>query len=112
MSEGGNNMAKTIEIDDDVYDILKRFARPLEDTPSTVIRRLVETAESAASPSLTSTTEAGNRIADQRKHRVRSVERTPQAAFRSPILEVLIEMGGAGPVGDILDRVREKMKDK
>ena len=105
-------MAKTIAIDDDVFDTLKRFARPLEDTPSTVIRRLVEIVESSTSSSLTPTTEAGHIIVDRPKQRVRSVDRTPQAAFRAPVLEVLREMGGAGLLSDVLDRVREKMKDK
>src|SRR2546422_5916453 len=109
--DGEVAMAKTIAIDDDVYDTLKRFARPLEDTPSSVIRRLVEIAESSVDSSVVPkevriTTESGP------KHRVRSVERTPQAAFRHPILEALREVGGGGLVGHVLDRVREKMKDK
>jgi len=36
--------------------------------------------------------------------------RTPEDAFRRPILETLAELGGAGPIGEVLDRVEHKMK--
>jgi len=36
--------------------------------------------------------------------------RTPEDAFRRPILETLIELGGRGTVSQIIDRVGEKMK--
>lgn len=36
--------------------------------------------------------------------------RTAEDAFRRPILEALMEMGGAGQVEKVLDRVGEKMK--
>lgn len=35
---------------------------------------------------------------------------TPQGAYAIPLLESLIEMGGAGKVKDVLDRIGEKMK--
>jgi hypothetical protein len=37
--------------------------------------------------------------------------RTPEDAFRRPILETLVELGGKAPIGEVLDRVGEKMKD-
>jgi hypothetical protein len=36
--------------------------------------------------------------------------RTPEDAFRIPILETLVEMGGAGKTADVLDRVGEILK--
>ncbi|MCL6507024.1 MAG: winged helix-turn-helix domain-containing protein [Bryobacteraceae bacterium] len=36
--------------------------------------------------------------------------RTPEDAFRRPILEALVELGGSAWIGDVLDRVEEKMK--
>ena len=36
--------------------------------------------------------------------------RTPEDAFRRPILETLVELGGRAAIGDVLDRVEEKMK--
>jgi hypothetical protein len=37
---------------------------------------------------------------------------TPQKAFRTPILQVLVEMGGRGATADVLDRVGEMMEDR
>ncbi len=37
--------------------------------------------------------------------------RTPEEAFRIPILETLIELGGSGHAGEVLDRVESKMNN-
>jgi DNA-directed RNA polymerase alpha subunit len=37
-------MSKTIRIDDDLWEILKQHAQPLEDTPSDVLRRIFKKA--------------------------------------------------------------------
>lgn len=37
--------------------------------------------------------------------------RTSQDALRQPILETLRELGGKAPVGEVLDRVENKMRD-
>jgi len=37
--------------------------------------------------------------------------RTPEHAFRRPILEALIELGGKSTIGEVLDLVWKKMKD-
>lgn len=36
--------------------------------------------------------------------------RTPEDAFRRPILEALVELGGSAPIGEVLERVETKMK--
>lgn len=38
--------------------------------------------------------------------------RTPEEAFRRPILEALVELGGKAPIGDVLNIVEKKMKSK
>jgi hypothetical protein len=37
--------------------------------------------------------------------------RTPEEAYRKPILEALMELGGSAPVSEVLDKVELKMKD-
>ena len=37
--------------------------------------------------------------------------RTSEEAFRRPILETLVEMGGSAPVNEALDKVEDKMKN-
>lgn len=47
----------------------------------------------------------------ERQHlgKLRKGLRTPEESYWIPILESLIEMGGTAPMGDVLDRVYEKM---
>lgn len=42
--------------------------------------------------------------------RLRRGLRTPEAAYREPILRVLVELGGSGRIGEVLDRVGQIMK--
>jgi restriction system protein len=37
--------------------------------------------------------------------------KTPEEEYRIPILQALVEMGGAGRIGDVLQRVHTRMKD-
>lgn len=39
-------------------------------------------------------------------------DRTPEDAFRRPILEALVEHGGAAPMQEVLDRVEAKMANQ
>ncbi len=36
--------------------------------------------------------------------------RTPEENFRIPILQALVDLGGSAPVGEVLDKVEEKIK--
>jgi hypothetical protein len=44
------------------------------------------------------------------KGRLQRGLRTPEEAFRRPILETLVELGGSAPIGEVLERVGIKMK--
>jgi hypothetical protein len=41
--------------------------------------------------------------------RVRRGERTPEAVFRRPILEALVELGGEAPIGTVLDKLEQRL---
>lgn len=45
-------------------------------------------------------------------NRLKKGLRTPEAAFRIPILESLLELGGRAKMKEVLKKVEEKMKDK
>jgi hypothetical protein len=47
----------------------------------------------------------------KRTERLPSGLRTPEDAFRRPILEALVELGGSAPIGEVLDRVEDKMRN-
>src|SRR2546426_120032 len=83
-------MAPTIRIDDDVWVWLKSHARPLEDTPNSVLRRLagLELSSDEAPIQVGSS----DRVVHPRQ-RLRS-DHMSQAAFREPILLLLHRNGG------------------
>lgn len=85
-------MMPNIRIDDDVWNYLKKKAEPFEDTPNSVLRRLFRL--------------------ERKSHRPRRIPtgtRTPQDAFRTPILKSLVELGGKASVGQVLTRVETRM---
>jgi len=58
-----------------------------------------------------SQTELGKRRTRRRvKSRLPRGLRTPEDAFRRPILESLIELGGRAQIGEVLDRVGQRME--
>jgi hypothetical protein len=83
---------RSIEVDEEVYRALQQLARPFEDTPNTVLRRLLGLDK--PEPTV----------------RVPKGEILPRSEYRLPILEALSEMGGSGRVKDVLERVYEKVK--
>src|SRR2546427_414715 len=81
----------TIRVDNDVWEWLKRNARPLEDTPNSVLRRVAGLdAHNATPKSLVSPSPSRSPRARPRGH-------MPQAHFREPILVVLHRHNGQLP---------------
>lgn len=85
----------TIRIDSDVWGLLKTHAEPFEDTPNRVLRRLLSL-DKKYTPT----------------KRLLPGNRTPQSAYRFPIIESLAHLGGKGKVSDILGYVERKMRKK
>ena len=81
-------MAPTIRIDDEVYAWLQSQARPFEDTPNTVLRRIggLGDMKKAKSPRTRRPHEASMRTAHSQK--------MPQRDFRNPLLLILKQHGG------------------
>ena len=95
----------TIRIDDDVYDWLQKMARPFEDTPNSVLRRVAGL--DAAPPK-------EEKMVEVRRTSVShsSSEKTPQSAFRKPILAALAKLGGKGDRMRVLGEVEKIMSDR
>lgn len=88
---------KTIKIDDEVWHALQKRAIAFEDTPNSVLRRLLH---------LDKTTNRNNSIS-----RIARGTKTQQKAFREPILKTLYELGGSAEVSKVLERVEVLMKN-
>jgi hypothetical protein len=100
-----------IRIADATWERLKQWAIPLEDSPEDAIRKVLEAAEEHLKCSQTT----GGRhrrgsVTVLRRRKLRRGLKTPQEAYRQPILEAVYELGGSASVGDVLKIVKNKMK--
>lgn len=89
---------KAIRIDDDVWASLQKKASAFEDTPNSVLRRVL-----------------GIDKANGKRHgknRAARGTRTPQSAFREPLFRVLYEYGGSGKMAEVVDRVGDMMSEQ
>jgi len=93
----------TIRIDNEVYAWLQSQARPFEDTPNSVLRRIaaIDNASKAEAPI-------------QRKCTNKHVnsDKTPQNAFRKPILSILKNHGGESRRMIVLKELEKVMDDR
>lgn len=95
----------TIRIDDEVYEWLQKMARPFEDTPNSVLRRVAGL--------------EGQPEKEEKMVPVRQISKvhgqgakTPQGAFRKPILTALKRFGGKGDRMRVLKEVESLMADQ
>lgn len=106
-------MMPVIRITDATWDRLKRWAEPLEDSPEDAVRKVLEAAEEHlkyGQPQLKKQENRLNENSPRKSSRLRKGLKTPQQAYRRPILEAIYELGGRGTVDSVLKRVEEKMR--
>ncbi len=95
----------TVRLDADVYDALKKLAEPFTDTPSSVIRRLLE------DKGLLAKKAASSRPAAQAPAPNPDLEPTPQAVYEELLLKVLDEQfKGRGDKRSVTLAIIEKMQ--
>jgi Mrr N-terminal domain len=96
-------MPQSIDIDDEVLEILKRNAEPFVDTPNTVLRRLLNVDRSKNSSTLAARTHADG------KGRAASGALLPERKYEAPILRYLDERGGRAPSREVIEAVGEAL---
>ncbi len=119
-------ISPNIDIDRDVWELLKREAEPFVDTPNAVLRRLLglngQPAAAAAleivcpvQPARQQTTRA---LAKTSKRQRRPGPRAPvgsllpEAEYEQPILKVLGDCSGHAPARDVIKLVGELVADR
>jgi len=97
-------MAPTIRIDDEVYEWLQKQGKAFEDTPNSVLRKIAGLDEQSNRPieKRTSSNEGG--VGDERK--------TPQPAYREPILKILKRAGGEASRTEVLKELASMLKGR
>jgi len=96
----------TVRLEADVYDALKKLAEPFTDTPSSVIRRLLEAhGHLEKKPAPAALSRPGKPSADP------ELEPTPQAVYEDLLLRVLSEQfHGRGDKRTVTLAIIEKMQ--
>jgi restriction system protein len=89
---------KTIRIDDEVWRALQKKGTAFEDTPNSVLRKILRLDKAN-----------GREKRNVQTSRVPRGQKTPQQAYHKPILRILYELGGSAPAPDVLDRVGKAM---
>jgi hypothetical protein len=90
----------TVRLEDDVFEALKKLAEPFVDTPSAVVRRLLE--EKGI---------LGKRSSDSKSRITTAL--TPQATYEMFLLSVLArEFGGKGHKRDVTHAVIRQMQGR
>jgi len=122
-------MGREITIDEDVYEALKSRAEPFEDTPSTVLRRVLGLAEAGRtleqdSTSFMSATRngAGAESVSRRRTkrdrargprtRAKKGSLLPAKEYEIPILKALGDMGGQAQSKDVVAAVGEMLQSR
>jgi hypothetical protein len=108
---------KTIRVDDEVHQMILKLAMPYEDKEEndTLKRQLPRLLQNEPhtppiSPTLSTTVEIRRPSGMARStRRPSNVGYTSQRSFWRPILEILEEMGGRAPIGEVLDRIPTKV---
>ncbi|MGB3225425.1 MAG: hypothetical protein WBB23_21725 [Desulforhopalus sp.] len=93
----------TVRIDDEVYSWLQNLAQPFEDTPNSVLRRIAK---------LEDKTQTNNKKNAVTIRTIKGDRKTPQYAFRVPILGILKKMGGRGNRQLVLKELEKIMEKK
>lgn len=99
-----------IRITDATWDRLKRWAVPLEDAPEDAVRKVLDAAEEHLKCRQTTDISHPPKKTTERKGKLPRGQKTPQQAYRRPIMEALYELGGSASVADVLRLVEGRMK--
>jgi hypothetical protein len=125
-------MGHTIEVDDDVYGLLKDAAEPFVDTPNSVLRRLMgfddlrptdgghqltaatlSSGGSSIAPSLTPPRPRSRKGSSKKKSsgstRVPAGSILAEDQYELPLLRALVDAGGSAPSRDIVDAVGKQL---
>lgn len=113
-------MLPTIRIDEDVWSALQRQAIPFEDTPNSVLRRVLGLGQDRAPTSVPSRPQEGNRSTQNEleapprrsRSRIRRGEALPFSAYEQPILEILAKRGGSAPAVEVVDELGRRLADE
>ena len=106
-------MTPVIRITDAMWERLKKWAEPLDDKAEDAICKVLDVAEEYLRVNKQQAIKIINKDIQKRttySNKLRKGVKTPQGAYRLPILAAIYELGGSAPMSNVLNIVKEKMK--
>jgi hypothetical protein len=95
----------SIEISDETYRRLFAFAESFGDSPEMVINRLLDQMDTHPS-------RGRNRKRDRKSAPIAPGSLLPERDYWVPILNILVQAGGAAPAGDVIEILGEEIADQ
>lgn len=100
-----------IRISNETMERLKKWAEPLEDTTESAFVKVLDAAEQTlrgprSVPGPTKSEPV------RRPSRGRAGDKLPEKEFRRPLMEVLYELGGGAPVGELRPILKERLEPR
>lgn len=119
-------MGQSIEVDDDVYALLRSKAEPFVDTPNSVLRRLLGLTaqvepEGEVVPrhsSRTADVRGGGAARRGRTATAQAAGRAPigallpEHAYEEPLLQALVDAGGSAPAKTLIEAVGRRLNNQ
>jgi hypothetical protein len=97
-------MMPVIRITEKTWERMKKYARPLEDSPDNVINLGLDALDERGTPARPARAKAGSKpMAGRRGNKL------PQKEFRLPLLETLRDLGGKSAVKIVRERLEPKL---
>jgi hypothetical protein len=113
-------MARTIIVDEDVFEALQKRAEPLVDDANTVLRRLLDLGEAEVRPAISRPASEPSPRRPRKSDEARSKAKRaraprgtllPEEAYELPILRILGERDGrAGPASEVIDELGRRLQ--
>jgi len=97
-------MMPVIRITEKTWERMKKYARPLEDSPDNVINLGLDALEQLGTPLRPSTAKASSKPVAARRG-----SKLPQKEFRLPLLETLRDLGGKSAAKTVRERMEPKL---
>lgn len=112
-----------IEIDQEVFEVLKERAEPFTDTPNSVLRRVLGLEEAVEAAPSSGRQPMALAVVEEPKRKRRATGRgrtkrapagslLPEAEYVEPILRVIADKGGRAPAREVIEGVGEIVGDR
>ena len=103
-------MVPVIRISEDTWERMKQHARPFEDSPEDIVKLGLDALDQLTGRSARPVSERPKGGGRPRKEAAGT--KLPQKEFRNPILRALYELGGAGGLSEVREKILPRIQNR